>query len=229
VKFHPFTQFAIMGRLSAADQAVHDQNLAVVKGVIEFNDAHDITYSRGKLYKYFNINSTTISRLGLSSPPHVKKIAGETEAPNLKRERPDDESTEPTSSTPPATPQLQRKNLVRDNGRDRKRLKLMLESLVEPIDSSSTTPSASSPQYSASPSSPQLLTPPGAKNSRGRKRLDSQSEQHIDQISQVIKFEPTNLDEETPSEPSARAPLEPSQLSQLQRRLQGHTSPIAIN
>jgi hypothetical protein len=221
-----------MGRLSAADQAVHDQNLAVVKGVMEFNDAHGITYSRLKLYKYFNICYSTISRLGLSStssPLHVKKIAGKTEVPNLKRERPDDEPTEPTSPTPPATPQLQRKNPVRNNGRDRKRLKLMIESLAEPIDSS-TTPPPSSPLYSASPSSPQqLLTPPNTKNSQGRESLDSQTEQHIDQISRVIKLEPTIFDnEETPSEPSARAPLEPSQLSQLQRRLQNHTNPLVI-
>ena len=164
-----------MGRLSAADQAVYNQNLAAVKAVIEFNDAHGITYSRTKLYKYFHIHQSKISRLGLSStssPLHVPKTTSEAEVSNLKRERPNDESIEQTSSTPPPIPQPQRKNPVRNNGRDRKRLKLIVESLAEPSDSPTTTP-PSSPRYLASPSSlQQLPTPPNVKNSKGRKGLD---------------------------------------------------------
>jgi hypothetical protein len=143
--------------LSAAEL---DKKKIEISAVIDFCNANGLTnWSKTKIFKFFEVPQSTGQRwFPNSSPPNHRRPT----QPEVIS------SVLPTS---PESPPAKRQNPVRNGGRDRKRLKGIVEDLVGEIDSESSPPPLSSPSASRAPSSQpeQPLTPPRRKIAQPRK------------------------------------------------------------
>jgi|SRR5277367_5294679 len=162
-----------------------------IGAVIDFCSAHGLNQSRQKIFDFFEVPKSTGQYWfpGSYSP---------------NRQRP----TQPanTSSTPSISstsleqsPPAKRQNPVRNGGRDRQKLKLLIEDLAEDVSDASCPPplSSPSPSHSDSASQPEEpLTPAERKIAQPRKKGSSRSgRQFKHEGTPEVKTE--NLDDET--------------------------------
>lgn len=131
-----------------------------IGAVIDFCNANGLTnWSKWKIFKFFEVPQTTGHRWfpDSSSPNHRRPTQPKVISSVLP--------------TPPESSPAKRQNPVCNGGRDRKRLKGIVEDLAGKIDSDSPPPPLSSPSASRAPSSQpeQPLTPPRRKIAQPRK------------------------------------------------------------
>lgn len=178
-QFNSSKETTIMGRgRTGGHSPEYEKKKAAIGGVISFNDANGIKYSRRKLFEHFGIHFTTgyqwfppSAAKPQGGQPKAENIKTEDESQGLKRARsedPDDEisALKAELDEPPAP---SRQNPIRNGGRDRKRLKALVEDLAEGASPPMTPP------FTADASSPppprQLLTPPKGKRGDPRSLL----------------------------------------------------------
>jgi hypothetical protein len=161
-----------------------------IAAVIDFCDANRLTWNKSKIIDFFGVPKTT----GYRWFP-------DTYSPNHRRaQQPADTSTassiSPTShqQSPPA----KRQNPVRNGGRDRKRLKAIVEDLTGENGSDSSPPplsSASASGASPSPQPQQPLTPPRRKITQPRKKTGSHPDRQL-KYEEVTIIKQEALDDE---------------------------------
>jgi len=196
-------------KLSAAE---YERKKAAIGGVIDFNDACGISYSRVKLFKHFGIGVPTgyqwfpIAPSATGRPRKgARKIKSENKSLGLKRSRSEDPGDQLSAlkAEPDVASAPLRQNPVRNGGRDRKRLKAIVEELTEHATSVSTPPPVSPPS-SADSLSPtparQLLTPPKGRRGRPEKRLEPQFGHEAQRSESVIGLKYGDVDDDAFSE-----------------------------
>jgi len=179
-----------------------------IAGVIDFNDANNIKYSRIKLFQHFGIHFTTgyqwFPVTGSTNPrrrrPNVENVKSEHESVSLKRARSEDSEDEISAFKHEAdqTAGLPRQNPVQNGGRDRKKLKAIVEGLTEQASSSYTPLLISTPSISGASSPPppqQLLAPPKGKRGRPRKRVEPQSGRGAQHMEIVVVLKNEDMDD----------------------------------
>jgi hypothetical protein len=179
---------------------------AMIGGVISFNDANGVHYSKIKLFKHFGIDVTTGYRWfpiasGAKSGPR-QKVENITNGQGLKRTRSEDQDDEISAlkaePDEPTTPP--RQNPIRNGGRDRKKLKAIVKGMTEQASVASTPPPPISPPSTDGVSSPapsrQHLTPPKGKRGRPKKGLDAQSGQRGRRAENVMDLKHEQVDDD---------------------------------
>jgi hypothetical protein len=192
-------------RLSAVE---YEKKKIAIAGVIDFNDANDIKYSKIRLFKHFGVSvmtgytwfpvpPSTKARVGR---PKTKTIKNEYKSIGLKRTHSEDPTDEisalKTDPAQPAPPVIQ--NPDGNNRGGRKRLKALVEDLTEEASSASIPPPISPPSTTdaASPPPPrQLLTPPKRKRGRPKKSVEAQSSQQARYMESGADLTHENLDD----------------------------------
>jgi hypothetical protein len=185
-------------RLSAAE---YEKKKTAIAGVIDFNDACGIKYSKLKLFKHFGVAVMT----GYSWFPVTSKtqnIKNKDEPLGLKRTRSEDAVDEISALKEELdqTPAPRRQNPVRNDGRGRKRLKALVEDLTERTSSVSTPPPISPPSTadaSPPPLPQQLLTPQKRKFAQAKKFHASNSGHQPQRTEEgVTDFKHENVDDD---------------------------------
>lgn len=202
--FTRLDEAAIMGRRgkpAGFDATEFKKRIDAVAAVVDFNDAHNVPYSKITLYKYYGIGKRTGSKwFSGGATMSFRKQPGD-KSPSLKRSRSEDPADEiPLIKTDPdEAPTVRRQNPLRNGGRDREKLKAIVQELTERA-SSVSTPSPMSPPPTADASSPppprQLLTPLKAKRARRGKRFESQSGHEVHRMESVTDLKHENLDDD---------------------------------
>jgi hypothetical protein len=160
---HPRQNFAIMGKptISAAESGKKKIELGAV---IDFCNANDISFSKLKLFNFFGVPQAT----------GYMWFPGGSSTNTRRPQQPADISS--VSSTSNQSPPAKRQNPVRNGGRDRKRLKSIIDDLAGEASSESSPPplsSPSSPMASSSPLPEQPLTPPKRKIAQPKRKIGS--------------------------------------------------------
>lgn len=177
----------IMGRPAGFNASDNEEKKSAIAAVVDFCDSTGVDYSKTKLFKHFGVPiATGYMWFPAGASPKSRKPPQEMASPVKKRFTSEDE-TDGTSSNPSTSQSLgeERRNPIRNGGRDRKRLK----SMVLEDNASSKSPPIPSPSLTHSSSSPppeQLLAPPKRKNSQSRKEIASkpvhQSENEVEGV-----------------------------------------------
>jgi hypothetical protein len=188
-----------MGKISGVD---YEKTKAAIAAVVGFNDAHDVKYSRVQLANYFGITTRSLSNwfpVGSSRKSQAvqgKSTQKEAKSPGQKRPRSEDPTEgipSASSSQQPVTPP--RQNPIRNGGRGRKKLKMMLE---DEISTASSTPPLSCPSGSSSfPPHEELVTPPNRKNAQPGKRAGSKRSHQAEDEEEAVKREGEGWDDGT--------------------------------
>jgi hypothetical protein len=202
-QFNSSKETATMGRGAAGHSPEYEKKRAAIGGVISFNDANGIKYGKRKLFEHFGIHFTTGYHWfppSAAKPPGGPSKAGniktKDESQGLKRTRPEDPDDEISAlkaepDEPPASP---RQNPIRNGGRDRKRLKAIVEDLAEGASPPMTPPltaDASSP-----PPPRQLLTPPKGKRGQPKRSLKAQPRQQARRMESVMDLKYESVDDD---------------------------------
>jgi hypothetical protein len=195
-----------------------------IAGVIDFNDANDLKYSKIKLFLHFGITAATgykwfpvpESAGPRRGRPKAGTIKNEHRSSALKRNRSenqdndDDDDGDGDNNALAAERNervtLLRQNPIRNGGRGRKKLKTVVQDLTREEDSSaSTTFSATSPRSVAGDTSSltpplQLLTPPTRGRGRPKKRSGSDFSRSLEMENGMKCLKQEDMDDLIPDE-----------------------------
>jgi len=159
-----------------------------IGAVIDFCAAKGLKFSKTQVFLFFGVLQQTGSNWFPSSYSSNRT-----------------QQTQPKSATPsipPAShqksPPVKRQNPVRNGGRDRKKLKLIIDSMAGEGDSDESSPPASIPalsQASSSPAPEEPLTPSKRRIAQPRKKRGSQSRGPVKQ-EQEAEIKSENFDDD---------------------------------
>jgi hypothetical protein len=175
--------FAIMGRIFSSTEI--DKKKIEIGAVIDFCNANRLQAAKFTIFKFFEVPKRTGFRWfpGKSSPnfrrPSQPGDKPKTKISPVKKRAISEDTTEETSHQP--SPAM-RQNPIRNDGRDRKRLKSLMEDVTERSSPASSPPpltSSSSSFASSSPPLEQPITSKKRKSVQPRKKNSSKAGRHV--------------------------------------------------